>query len=119
MRKGTGSRALWMGNGKKCRRAEHSKEIASGKYYNKEKAIEQVPENSECWIQQLRRCVWIDSEWRAYTIWGASNVLLEEDQQGIAPRVFYKLFDPINKEQKAFDKQLVYTCRCSFLVVLL
>ncbi|XP_051133503.1 kinesin-like protein KIN-12B [Andrographis paniculata] len=54
---------------------------------------------------------------KTYTIWGASNALLDEDQQGLAPRVFRRLFDRINKEQKESDRQLVYMCRCSFLEI--
>lgn len=34
---------------------------------------------------------------KTYTIWGASNTLLEDDQQGLAPRVFRRLFERINE----------------------
>lgn len=34
---------------------------------------------------------------KTYTIWGASNSLLEEDQQGLAPRVFQRLFQRIDE----------------------
>ncbi|KAI3470080.1 hypothetical protein Pfo_026743 [Paulownia fortunei] len=55
---------------------------------------------------------------KTYTIWGASNALLEEDHQGLAPRVFHKLFERIDEEQiKQADRQLVYMCRCSFLEI--
>ncbi|CAA2996922.1 kinesin KIN12B [Olea europaea subsp. europaea] len=56
---------------------------------------------------------------KTYTIWGASNALLEErDQQGLTPRVCQRLFERINEEQeKHADKQLVYMCRCSFLEI--
>ncbi|KAL8486049.1 hypothetical protein ACS0TY_022963 [Phlomoides rotata] len=55
---------------------------------------------------------------KTYTIWGASNALLEEDQQGLAPRVFQRLFQRIDEEQvKQADRQLVYMCRCSFLEI--
>lgn len=32
---------------------------------------------------------------KTYTIWGASNALLEDEQQGLAPRVFRRLFERI------------------------
>ncbi|KAL8481040.1 hypothetical protein ACS0TY_026994 [Phlomoides rotata] len=55
---------------------------------------------------------------KTYTIWGASNALLEEDQQGLAPRVFQRLFQRIDEEQvKQADRHLVYMCRCSFLEI--
>ncbi|KAL0382866.1 UNVERIFIED_CONTAM: Kinesin-like protein KIN-12B [Sesamum calycinum] len=55
---------------------------------------------------------------KTYTIWGASNALLEENQQGLAPRVFHRLFERIEEEQvKQADRQLVYMCRCSFLEI--
>ncbi|CAI9762820.1 unnamed protein product [Fraxinus pennsylvanica] len=56
---------------------------------------------------------------KTYTIWGASNALLEEhDQQGLIPRVCQRLFERVNEEQeKHADKQLVYMCRCSFLEI--
>ncbi|KAK4354923.1 hypothetical protein RND71_027117 [Anisodus tanguticus] len=59
---------------------------------------------------------------KTYTIWGPSNALLEEnltnDQQGLAPRVFQRLFERIEEEQiKHADKQLMYHCRCSFLEI--
>ncbi|GKD77704.1 kinesin-like protein KIN-12B [Tanacetum coccineum] len=55
-------------------------------------------------------------------MWGPANALLENeltsDQQGLTPRVFERLFSPINEEQqKHADKQLVYQCRCSFLEI--
>ncbi|CAN4095728.1 unnamed protein product [Withania somnifera] len=59
---------------------------------------------------------------KTYTIWGPANALLEEnliiDQQGLAPRVFQRLFELIEEEQiKHADKQLMYQCRCSFLEI--
>ncbi|KZV26325.1 Phragmoplast-associated kinesin-related protein isoform 1 [Dorcoceras hygrometricum] len=55
---------------------------------------------------------------KTYTIWGASNALLEEDQQGLAPRVFHRLFERIDEEQiKQADRKLVFMCRCSFLEI--
>ncbi|CAI9777016.1 unnamed protein product [Fraxinus pennsylvanica] len=56
---------------------------------------------------------------KTYTIWGASNASLEEnDQQGLTPRVCQRLFERINEEQvKRADEQLVYMCRCSFLEI--
>ncbi|KAL1535673.1 TRAFAC class myosin-kinesin ATPase superfamily [Salvia divinorum] len=55
---------------------------------------------------------------KTYTIWGASNALLEEDGQGLAPRVFHRLFERIDEEQnKQADRNLVYMCRCSFLEI--
>ncbi|KAL6582126.1 TRAFAC class myosin-kinesin ATPase superfamily [Orobanche minor] len=55
---------------------------------------------------------------KTYTIWGASNALLEDEQQGLAPRVFRRLFERIAEEQiKQADRQLVYMCRCSFLEI--
>ncbi|KAL3641664.1 TRAFAC class myosin-kinesin ATPase superfamily [Castilleja foliolosa] len=55
---------------------------------------------------------------KTYTIWGASNALLEEEQQGLAPRVFRRLFERIAEEQiKQADRQVVYMCRCSFLEI--
>ncbi|XP_042028480.1 kinesin-like protein KIN-12B [Salvia splendens] len=55
---------------------------------------------------------------KTYTIWGASNALLEEDGQGLAPRVFHRLFERIDEEQnKQADRDLVYMCRCSFLEI--
>ncbi|KAK4373858.1 hypothetical protein RND71_004535 [Anisodus tanguticus] len=59
---------------------------------------------------------------KTYTIWGPANALLEEnltnDQQGLAPRVFQRLFERIEEEQiKHADKQLMYQCRCSFLEI--
>ncbi|KAL0358436.1 UNVERIFIED_CONTAM: Kinesin-like protein KIN-12B [Sesamum angustifolium] len=54
---------------------------------------------------------------KTYTI-GSSNALLEENQQGLAPRVFHRLFERIEEEQvKQADRQLVYMCRCSFLEI--
>lgn len=55
---------------------------------------------------------------KTYTIWGASNTLLEEDEEGLAPRVFRRLFERIDEEQnKHADRNLVYMCRCSFLEI--
>ncbi|XP_075512067.1 kinesin-like protein KIN-12B [Primulina tabacum] len=55
---------------------------------------------------------------KTYTIWGASNALLEEEQQGLAPRVFHWLFERIDEEQvKQADRKLVFMCRCSFLEI--
>ncbi|KAL3635015.1 TRAFAC class myosin-kinesin ATPase superfamily [Castilleja foliolosa] len=55
---------------------------------------------------------------KTYTIWGASNAFLEEEQQGLAPRVFRRLFERIAEEQiKQADRQVVYMCRCSFLEI--
>ncbi|XP_074306876.1 kinesin-like protein KIN-12B [Silene latifolia] len=59
---------------------------------------------------------------KTYTMWGPANALLEEnlanEQQGLTPRVFERLFARINEEQiKHADKQLTYQCRCSFLEI--
>ncbi|KAK7319015.1 hypothetical protein RJT34_03724 [Clitoria ternatea] len=59
---------------------------------------------------------------KTYTMWGPPNALLDEnsanDQQGLAPRVFERLFARINEEQiKQSDKQLKYQCHCSFLEI--
>ncbi|KAL6960057.1 TRAFAC class myosin-kinesin ATPase superfamily [Sarracenia purpurea var. burkii] len=59
---------------------------------------------------------------KTYTMWGPANALLEgnlsNDQQGLTPRVFERLFARINEEQiKHADKQLMYQCRCSFLEI--
>ncbi|RDX67820.1 Kinesin-like protein KIN-12A, partial [Mucuna pruriens] len=59
---------------------------------------------------------------KTYTMWGPANALLDDDltnaQQGLAPRVFERLFARINEEQiKHSDKQLNYQCRCSFLEI--
>ncbi|XP_073047561.1 kinesin-like protein KIN-12A [Primulina eburnea] len=55
---------------------------------------------------------------KTYTIWGASNSLLEEEQQGLAPRVFHWLFERIDMEQvKQADRKLVFMRRCSFLEI--
>ncbi|XP_073138278.1 kinesin-like protein KIN-12B isoform X2 [Henckelia pumila] len=55
---------------------------------------------------------------KTYTIWGASNAFLEEDQEGLAPRVFRRLFERIDEEQvKQADRNLVFMCRCSFLEI--
>ncbi|EPS69859.1 hypothetical protein M569_04902, partial [Genlisea aurea] len=55
---------------------------------------------------------------KTYTIWGPSNALLHEDHQGLAPRVFQRLFERIEEEQlKQADRQLMYMCRCSFLEI--
>ncbi|KAF1867874.1 hypothetical protein Lal_00012770 [Lupinus albus] len=59
---------------------------------------------------------------KTYTMWGPANALSEDnltnDQQGLAPRVFERLFTRINEEQtKHSDKQLKYQCHCSFLEI--
>ncbi|KAK7311432.1 hypothetical protein RJT34_09570 [Clitoria ternatea] len=56
---------------------------------------------------------------KTYTMWGPANSLSEEnDQQGLAPRVFQQLFARINEEQtKHSDKQHMYECHCSFLEI--
>ncbi|KAH9605673.1 hypothetical protein KSS87_021524 [Heliosperma pusillum] len=59
---------------------------------------------------------------KTYTMWGPANALLEEnlanEQQGLTPQVFERLFARINEEQiKHADKQLTYQCRCSFLEI--
>ncbi|KAL3507190.1 hypothetical protein ACH5RR_032572 [Cinchona calisaya] len=58
---------------------------------------------------------------KTYTIWGPANALeknLSNDQQGLTPRVFQRLFARISEEQyKHADKQLMYQCRCSFLEI--
>ncbi|KAK7387598.1 hypothetical protein VNO78_28511 [Psophocarpus tetragonolobus] len=56
---------------------------------------------------------------KTYTMWGPANCLLDEnDQQGLAPRIFQRLFSRINEEQtKHSDNQLHYQCRCSFLEI--
>ncbi|KAI3716452.1 hypothetical protein L1987_67345 [Smallanthus sonchifolius] len=59
---------------------------------------------------------------KTYTIWGPANALLQDDlcndQQGLTPRVFERLFSRIFEEQnKHADKQLMYQCRCSFLEI--
>nr|XP_027117045.1 kinesin-like protein KIN-12B [Coffea arabica] len=58
---------------------------------------------------------------KTYTIWGPANALEENisnDQQGLTPRVFQRLFSRISEEQtKHADKQLMYQCRCSFLEI--
>ncbi|XP_027344341.1 kinesin-like protein KIN-12B isoform X2 [Abrus precatorius] len=59
---------------------------------------------------------------KTYTMWGPANALSDDsstnDQQGLAPRVFERLFARINEEQiKHSDKQLKYQCRCSFLEI--
>ncbi|KAJ8437088.1 hypothetical protein Cgig2_016442 [Carnegiea gigantea] len=59
---------------------------------------------------------------KTYTMWGPANALVEEnlanDQQGLTPRVFERLFARINEEQiKHADKELKYQCRCSFLEI--
>ncbi|XP_057547481.1 kinesin-like protein KIN-12B [Amaranthus tricolor] len=59
---------------------------------------------------------------KTYTMWGPANALLEDnlanEQQGLTPRVFERLFARINEEQiKHVDKQLKYQCRCSFLEI--
>ncbi|XP_061338674.1 kinesin-like protein KIN-12B [Gastrolobium bilobum] len=59
---------------------------------------------------------------KTYTMWGPANSLSEanatNDQQGLTPRVFQRLFARINEEQtKHSDKQLKYQCHCSFLEI--
>ncbi|KAG9160579.1 hypothetical protein Leryth_023308 [Lithospermum erythrorhizon] len=59
---------------------------------------------------------------KTYTIWGPASALLEEsnsnDQHGLTPRVFERLFSRIDEEQhKHSEKNLVYQCRCSFLEI--
>ncbi|TKY59924.1 Kinesin protein KIN12A [Spatholobus suberectus] len=59
---------------------------------------------------------------KTYTMWGPANALSDDnsanDQQGITPRVFERLFARINEEQiKHSDKQLNYQCHCSFLEI--
>ncbi|KAL2332636.1 hypothetical protein Fmac_013849 [Flemingia macrophylla] len=56
---------------------------------------------------------------KTYTMWGPANSLSEEDdQQGLAPRVFQRLFARLKEEQtKHSDKQLNYQCHCSFLEI--
>ncbi|RHN42518.1 putative plus-end-directed kinesin ATPase [Medicago truncatula] len=60
---------------------------------------------------------------KTYTMWGPPNALAVEnssiDQQGgLAPRVFERLFARITEEQtKHSDKQLKYQCHCSFLEI--
>ncbi|KAK7400039.1 hypothetical protein VNO78_11238 [Psophocarpus tetragonolobus] len=59
---------------------------------------------------------------KTYTMWGPANALSDDDstndQQGLAPRVFERLFARINEEQiKHSDKQLKYQCHCSFLEI--
>ncbi|XP_027337873.1 kinesin-like protein KIN-12B [Abrus precatorius] len=56
---------------------------------------------------------------KTYTMWGPANSLSgENDQQGLAPRVFQRLFARLNDEQtRHSDKQLNYQCHCSFLEI--
>ncbi|KHN44463.1 Kinesin-like protein KIF15 [Glycine soja] len=56
---------------------------------------------------------------KTYTMWGPANCLSEEnDQQGLAPRVFQRLFARISEEQtKHSGNQLNYQCHCSFLEI--
>ncbi|XP_058731767.1 kinesin-like protein KIN-12B isoform X1 [Vicia villosa] len=60
---------------------------------------------------------------KTYTMWGPPNALAVEnstiDQQGgLAPRVFERLFARLNEEQtKHTDNQLMYQCHCSFLEI--
>ncbi|KAK7306409.1 hypothetical protein VNO77_44348 [Canavalia gladiata] len=56
---------------------------------------------------------------KTYTMWGPANSLSEEnEQQGLAPRVFQRLFARIHEEQtKHSDNQLNYQCHCSFLEI--
>ncbi|XP_028243472.1 kinesin-like protein KIN-12A isoform X1 [Glycine soja] len=59
---------------------------------------------------------------KTYTMWGPADALSDDnsasDQQGLAPRVFERLFSLMNEEQiKHSDKQLKYQCHCSFLEI--
>ncbi|KAK4266579.1 hypothetical protein QN277_027476 [Acacia crassicarpa] len=59
---------------------------------------------------------------KTYTMWGPANALSEDnstnDQQGLTPRVFERLFARMIEEQiKHSDKQLNYQCHCSFLEI--
>ncbi|KAG4934658.1 hypothetical protein JHK85_049577 [Glycine max] len=56
---------------------------------------------------------------KTYTMWGPANCLSDEnDQQGLAPRVFQQLFERISEEQtKHSENQLSYQCHCSFLEI--
>ncbi|XP_057752775.1 kinesin-like protein KIN-12B [Arachis stenosperma] len=59
---------------------------------------------------------------KTYTIWGPPNSLSEDnltnDQRGLTPRVFERLFARIDEEQtKHSDQQLKYQCRCSFIEI--
>ncbi|KAG4388320.1 hypothetical protein AAZX31_09G135400 [Glycine max] len=56
---------------------------------------------------------------KTYTMWGPANCLSHEnDQQGLAPRVFQQLFARISEEQtKHSENQLSYQCHCSFLEI--
>ncbi|KAK7359344.1 hypothetical protein VNO77_01299 [Canavalia gladiata] len=61
---------------------------------------------------------------KTYTMWGPANALSDENstndqqQQGLAPRVFERLFGCIKEEQiKHSYKQLEYQCHCSFLEI--
>ncbi|KAL1328614.1 hypothetical protein HN51_038435 [Arachis hypogaea] len=59
---------------------------------------------------------------KTYTIWGPPNSLSEDnltnDQRGLTPRVFERLFSRIDEEQtKRSDQQLKYQCRCSFIEI--
>ncbi|GMY32137.1 kinesin-like protein KIN-12B [Fagus crenata] len=58
---------------------------------------------------------------KTYTIWGPANALeenLSNDQQGLTPRVFERLFSRISEEQiKQSEQQLSYQCQCSFLEI--
>ncbi|XP_038985906.1 kinesin-like protein KIN-12B isoform X1 [Phoenix dactylifera] len=59
---------------------------------------------------------------KTYTMWGPPSALSDDgsldDQRGLTPRVFERLFLRIKEEQaKHSEKQLVYQCRCSFLEI--
>ncbi|XP_015958259.1 kinesin-like protein KIN-12B [Arachis duranensis] len=59
---------------------------------------------------------------KTYTIWGPPNSLSEDnltnDQRGLTPRIFERLFARIDEEQtKRSDQQLKYQCRCSFIEI--
>ncbi|KAI4344893.1 hypothetical protein L6164_012075 [Bauhinia variegata] len=58
---------------------------------------------------------------KTYTMWGPANALLEDktinDQQGLTPRVFERLFERISEEQIKHSNKLQYQCHCSFLEI--
>ncbi|KAI4317414.1 hypothetical protein L6164_025283 [Bauhinia variegata] len=58
---------------------------------------------------------------KTYTMWGPANALVEDnttnDQQGLTPRVFDRLFARINEEQIKNSNKLQYQCHCSFLEI--
>ncbi|KAJ1402002.1 P-loop containing nucleoside triphosphate hydrolase [Sesbania bispinosa] len=74
------------------------------------------------WLGSIVLSLLMDWDGKTYTMWGPPNALSDDnatnDQQGLAPRVFERLFDRINEEQtKHSDKQLKYHCHCSFLEI--